>query len=68
MAGRTLKELIAEWKVARCVHFDAGVAKGPWGSKPFIEGFGLGLFAETMFRIDNSKEKIWRMQTILKKR
>ena len=57
MAGRTLKDLISGWKVARCVHFDAGVAKGPWGSTHFIEGFGLGLFAETMFQIDSSNEK-----------
>ena len=57
MAGRTLKDLVGGWKIARCTHFDAGVAKGPWGSKHFIEGFGLGLFAETMFRIDGSKEK-----------
>lgn len=57
MSGRTLKDLISTWKVAQCVHFDAGVAKGPWGSKHFIEGFGLGLFAETMFQIDSSKAK-----------
>ena len=56
MAGRTPKDLIAGWKIARCTHFDAGVAKGPWGSKHFIEGFGLGLFAETMFRIDGAKD------------
>jgi diacylglycerol kinase (ATP) len=57
ISGRTLKDLISGWKSARCVHFDAGVAKGPWGSKHFIEGFGLGLFAETMFQIDASNEK-----------
>jgi diacylglycerol kinase (ATP) len=57
MADRTLKDLISGWKVARCVHFDAGVAKGPWGSTHFIEGFGLGLFAETMFQIDSTNEK-----------
>ena len=56
-SGRTLKDLIAGWKVARCVHFDAGVAKGPWGCTHFIEGFGLGLFAETMFQIDGSTKK-----------
>jgi len=57
LSGRTLKELIAGWKIARCVHFDAGVARGPWGSRHFIEGFGLGLFAETMFQIDGSNKK-----------
>jgi diacylglycerol kinase family enzyme len=57
ISGGTFKEIIAGWKAARCVHFDAGVAKGPWGSEHFIEGFGLGLFAETMFRIDSVNEK-----------
>jgi diacylglycerol kinase family enzyme len=57
LSGRTFKEIIAGWKAARCVHFDAGVAKGPWGSKHFIEGFGLGLFAETMFQLDSADGK-----------
>ena len=57
IASGTLKDQIAQWKVARCQHFDAGVAKGPWGSTHFIEGFGLGLFAETMFHIDGSNNK-----------
>jgi diacylglycerol kinase family enzyme len=57
IAGRKLKDLVATWKAAQCVHFDAGVAKGPWGSKHFVEGFGLGLFAETMFQIESSKQK-----------
>jgi diacylglycerol kinase (ATP) len=52
VTGRTLQDLIDGWNAARCVNFDAAVAKGPWGSKYFIEGFGVGLFADTMFRID----------------
>jgi diacylglycerol kinase family enzyme len=55
LTGKTLKELIGGWNAARCVNFDAGVAKGPWGSKYFIEGFGVGLFAETMFQIKNGE-------------
>ena len=57
MSDLPLKDLITGWTRGRCVHFDAAVAKGPWGSKDFIEGFGLGLFAETMYRIDNSNGK-----------
>ena len=57
LSGRTPKELVAAWKIARCVHFDAGVAKGPWGTTHFIEGFGLGLFAEAMFQIDGPRKK-----------
>ena len=55
LMGKTLKELIEGWNAARCVNFDAGVAKGPWGSRSFIEGFGVGLFAETMFQIENGE-------------
>jgi diacylglycerol kinase family enzyme len=52
VTGRPLEDLIEGWKTARCVNFDAGLAKGPWGSQYFIEGFGIGLFAETMSRLD----------------
>jgi diacylglycerol kinase family enzyme len=55
VAGRTIQDLIKGWNNAVCVNFDAGVARGPWGIKPFIEGFGVGLFAETMFGIDNGR-------------
>jgi diacylglycerol kinase (ATP) len=40
-----LEELVAGWTSARRVHFDVGVANGPWGSRYFVEGSGLGLFA-----------------------
>jgi diacylglycerol kinase family enzyme len=56
--GGKLRDVVAKWKAARCSHFDVGLAKGPWGSQHFIEGFGLGLFAETMFRIDSKKKKL----------
>jgi diacylglycerol kinase family enzyme len=53
VTGRTFPDLIEGWKAARCVNFDAGIARGPWGLRYFIEGFGVGLFAETMFGIEN---------------
>jgi diacylglycerol kinase (ATP) len=55
VTGRKFEELIEAWKAARCANFDAGVARGPWGLRYFIEGFGVGLFAETMFRIENGR-------------
>jgi diacylglycerol kinase (ATP) len=55
LTGRPLEDLIKGWKTARCVNFDAGVAKGPWGSECFIEGVGVGLFAETICRLDGGK-------------
>jgi diacylglycerol kinase family enzyme len=55
VTGKTFQDLIDGWNNADCVNFDAGVAKGPWGLEYFIEGFGVGFFAETMFRIDNGQ-------------
>ena len=55
LTGRTSKDLIQGWSTARCVNFDAAVTKGPWGSRHFIEGFGIGLFADSMFRIENGE-------------
>jgi diacylglycerol kinase (ATP) len=37
-----LTMLIGGWKKARAIKFDAGIARGPWGTRQFIEGFGLG--------------------------
>jgi diacylglycerol kinase family enzyme len=47
-----LDELIFGWTSARRVKFDVGTANGPWGSTPFIEGLGMGLFTDTMSRLD----------------
>ena len=49
ITGKTLQELIKGWTTARCVNFDAGVARGPWGSEHFVEGFGVGLVGEAIF-------------------
>jgi diacylglycerol kinase family enzyme len=55
VTGRTFADLIEGWKAAHCLNFDAGIARGPWGVRYFIEGFGVGLFAETMFKIENGQ-------------
>jgi diacylglycerol kinase family enzyme len=55
VAGGTFQDLVAGWNAAHCANFDAGVARGPWGTKYFIEGFGIGLFAEMMFGIENGQ-------------
>jgi diacylglycerol kinase (ATP) len=57
IAEVTMPNLIKGWKRSRCVNVDAGVAKGPWGSQYFVEGFGIGLFAEAMHRLENGKSK-----------
>ncbi len=55
VTGRKFDDLIEGWNAARCANFDAAIARGPWGLRYFIEGFGIGLFAETMFRIENGQ-------------
>lgn len=50
-----LQEIIGGWKLDHYVTFDAGLAKGPWGSRYFVEGFGVGLFARTL--VATAKDK-----------
>jgi len=56
LADLPLVEIVAGWKRARHVSFDAGIAKGPWGSRYFMEAFGVGLFACTMPIADESRK------------
>ena len=51
----TLEEIVSGWDLARTVAFDAGVAEGPWGSRYFVEGVGVGLVARTIPAADESK-------------
>ena len=55
LVGRPLDQLIAGWNGAQRMKFDVGAASGPWGSRYFVEGLGLGLFTETMLRLDARK-------------
>ncbi len=55
VADQPLDQLIASWNSARRLKFDVGAATGPWGSTYFIEGLGLGIFTETMARLDARK-------------
>ena len=52
----SLADIAAGWKHTRSVTFDAGIAKGPWGSRYFMEAFGVGLFACTMPVADESRK------------
>ena len=42
------EELVRGSDHARHVKLDAGVARGPWGERYFIEGVGAGLFADAL--------------------
>jgi diacylglycerol kinase family enzyme len=79
LSDKPLQQLIFGWAAARRIKFDVGVANGPWRSKFFIEGLGIGLFTETMYRLDATSNadlahldgtdaKITSVMEILKKR
>jgi len=58
IADIRLQDLIASWNTARSINFDSGVAKGPWGTESFVEGFGVGLFAETMVELESGEMEL----------
>lgn len=55
IAALPVTQLIASWKTARRVEFDAGIARGPWGMRYFIEGVGAGLMTSSIPKVDSSK-------------
>jgi diacylglycerol kinase (ATP) len=42
----TPQELVETWKLDNTRPLDVGVVKASWGTSRFLEGFGVGLFAE----------------------
>jgi diacylglycerol kinase family enzyme len=79
LIDRPLEQLIERWAKAPRIKFDVGMASGPWNSKYFIEGLGIGLFTETMYRLDatnnvdlahldDTGEKVKSVLEILKER
>jgi diacylglycerol kinase (ATP) len=55
LAGVPLEDLVESWRAPRRVKLDIGVARGPWGTRYFAEGLGVGLFAWTIPDADSSK-------------
>lgn len=47
-----LDVLIDHWRRARVRYADMGVARGPWGERPFVESFGGGLVTSSIVAID----------------
>jgi diacylglycerol kinase (ATP) len=52
----TPQELVETWKIDRTYPLDIGLVKASWGTSRFLEGFGVGLFAEFL-RAANKREK-----------
>ncbi|HEX3341645.1 MAG TPA: diacylglycerol kinase family protein [Pseudolabrys sp.] len=52
----TPQELVETWKIDRVHALDVGLVKSSWGTSRFLEGFGVGLFAEFL-RDADKREK-----------
>jgi diacylglycerol kinase family enzyme len=52
----TPQELVETWKIERTHPLDIGLVKASWGTSRFLEGFGVGLFAEFL-KAANKSEK-----------
>lgn len=61
MSDLTLKDVIAGWKVARCVHFDSAVAKGRGARKILSRDLGWDCLPRRCSGSTIQREKIWRM-------
>jgi diacylglycerol kinase (ATP) len=48
LVERPFEELVRAWPQARRVKLDIGIAQGPWGTRHFVEGIGVGLFARLL--------------------
>jgi diacylglycerol kinase (ATP) len=44
-------DLVRDFGTWRRERLDMGIASGPWGERPFLEGVGFGLFADTMAKL-----------------
>src|SRR5262249_27396779 len=52
ITGMSVIQLIPSWSTARHLSWDAGMTRGPWGERAFIEGIGAGLFTRSIPHID----------------
>ena len=55
---KPFEELVRGWQQGRRVRLDVGVAAGPWGERYFVEGLGLGIFAELLAGSKANKKKL----------
>jgi diacylglycerol kinase (ATP) len=52
----TPQELVETWKIDNTHPFDVGLVKASWGTSRFLEGFGVGLFAEFLKAADKREK------------
>jgi diacylglycerol kinase (ATP) len=56
-AERTPREFAQGLAKSPAIKFDVGMARGPWGDLPFLEGAGAGLFPRMMFEHESNRAK-----------
>jgi diacylglycerol kinase family enzyme len=52
----TPQELVETWKIDKTHPLDVGIVKASWGTCRFLEGFGVGLFAEFLKAADKREK------------
>ena len=52
----TPQELVETWKIDKTHPLDVGMVKASWGTSRFLEGFGVGLFAEFLKAADKGEK------------
>jgi diacylglycerol kinase (ATP) len=52
----TPQELVETWKMDNTHALDIGIVKASWGTSRFVEGFGVGLFAEFLKAADKREK------------
>ncbi len=55
LTGIPIRELVAGWPDGQIRGVDLGVARGPWGTRRFVESMGVGLLADGMRAIDEGQ-------------
>ncbi len=55
IANLPVTQLIPAWENAYRLSFDAGIARGPWGERYFIESVGAGLLTNAIPKVERSK-------------
>ena len=56
VADMALEKIVRSWRNPRRIKLDVGIVEGPWGRRQFLEGVGVGLFAD-LLRGDGKKIK-----------
>ena len=54
VADIPLAQLVTGWNSASRARFDVGVARGPWGTRYFLESIGIGLLARIIAEAEAS--------------